>query len=85
LKPENYVRITGRVTIKPIFSPGINKNGSIDFEIGNREGHHQVISEEKEIIQNMHHINLRDNVRVYGSLSSRTGDCFIVAKRIEFD
>ena len=80
---ENKIIITGKVTLKPIFSPGVTKNGSIDFELSNKYGKHQVVSDNVDIVSNMDLI--KGKVRVIGSLNSRAMDTIIQAERIEFD
>lgn len=79
-QPDNLVVITGRVQNGPHLMPGAF-GGSIDFELKTKNGSHQVVSVEKEIVEGRR--SLSGVIRVYGSLSSKDGDSVILAKRIE--
>lgn len=79
-KPDNLVVITGRVSDGPYLMPGAF-GGSIDFELKTKNGVHQVVSVEKEIVDGRR--DLSGVIRVFGSLSSKDGDSVILAKRIE--
>ena len=81
MEETNLLIMTGNVTIKPIWAPGYN--GSIDFEIKNREGFHQVVSVEPDIIKNRQLIKGR--VKVTGKVVKRKEDWLIMAQRVEME
>ena len=75
----NIVIIDGTVSSRVFIDQ--NGNRSIDFEIKNQDGHHQVISRDKDIIRNKDSISGR--VKIFGKLQNLGDDGKIIAERIE--
>lgn len=81
MKPTNQVIMTGHITINPIWSPG--NSGSIDFELKNRDGRHQIVSYEPEVVKNRK--NIRGLVKVYGKLCCLKEDTIVMCHKVELD